>query len=575
MQKFQTVRWPTVLALALLTLCAASPDSAASNAPASPSVRRVARFVATGAFGAFLEGRFGAAEGDLDGAAEAFLRALGADPRNPDLVRPAFAACLLAGRAEAVRLARQLPDAQEAQLLLAGQEMKIGNWGGAEQRIRSLPRQGLAQVLQPMLLAWTQFGAGRVDAALATLRPLVEGQRLRGVYALHAAMINDLAGRNAEAARLYLLVQSDAAGANLRLAQIIASWQARQGHLAEARQTLRALGEMGNDLPVAIPAMLSAASQRPVARASDGIAEVYLAFAGELSQQDSGQYAQVLLRLALDLRPDLTAARLLMADVLDAGKHSAAALQLLASVTAEDTLSGIVRLRRAGLAAKLEHTEEGLRDLDQLARDYPDTSLPYALQADILRQKSRYTEAVAAYDRAIARIVAPKRNTWSLFYARGVAHDRAHDWPHAESDLQRAMELAPDQPYVLNYLGYSWADQGNNLPRARELIERALELKPDDGAIIDSLGWVVFRQGDVQGAIKLLERAVELQSTDVTINSHLGDVYWSAGRKREAQFQWRRALTLNPEPEDKVKLEAKLQDNVFTETPAAAERSVQ
>jgi len=470
MPYFRTVFRSAVLAAALLMLGAAAPDMSASHPPS----RRAGRFAVAGAFGAFLNGRFAAAQGDMDVAAEAFLRAIGADPRSAELVQPAFSACLLAGRAEAVRLARQLPDMQEAQLLLVGQEVKAGNWGAAERRVRALPRQGLAQILQPLLLAWTQYGAGRTDGALATLRPLLEAQRLRGVHALHAAMINDLAGRNAEAERLYVIARSDVLGTNLRLAQIIASWQARQGHAAEAGQTLLALGEAGSDFPVAIPAMLAAAQHRPVARAAEGIAEMYLAFAGELSTQDSGQYALFLLRLALDLRPDLTAARLLMADVLDAGKRGEAALRLLAPVPAEDMLSGIVRLRRAGLAAKLEHTEEALSDLEQLARDYPETALPYALQADILRQKSRYAEAVAAYDRAIARIAAPKRNTWSLFYARGVAHDRVHDWRSAESDLQRALELAPEQPYVLNYLGYSWADQGQNLVRARELIARAM-----------------------------------------------------------------------------------------------------
>lgn len=237
---------------------------------------------------------------------------------------------------------------------------------------------------------------------------------------------------------------------------------------------------------------------------------------------------------------------------------------------------GVVRLRRAGLAERAGRTDEALRDLEQLARDYPDSPQPYAVQADILRQKTRYAEAVAAYDKAIARIASPKRGTWPLFYARGIAHDRAQDWRKAERDLQRAMELAPDQPYVLNYLGYSWADQGNNLTKARALIEKAMALKPNDGAITDSLGWVIFRQGDVGGAIKLLERAAELQPEDATINSHLGDAYWSAGRKREAQFQWRRALLFNPEPDERVRLEAKLRDDTASAGQSApAERSVQ
>ena len=556
-----------------MPLGAAAPSDSSTAAPPPP---RTGRFLAMGGYGAFLTGRFAVRQGDQDIAAESLLRALGVEPGNPELVQPTFVASLMAGRGEAVRLARLLPDVQAAQLLLVNQDIKAGSWDAAESRIRALPRQGLTQILQPLLLAWAQLGAGRVDTAQATLRPLVEGQRMRGIYALHAALINDIAGRTQEAARLYRVAQSDGGVSSLRMAQIMASWQVRQGQLAEAGQTLRSLADAGQEMPVSVSVLLAGASTRAVPRAADGVAEVFLGLAGSLGQQEAGEYAQLLLRLALDLRPDFTAARLLAAEVLETAKRYDSAIHILASVSAEDTLTGVARLRRAGLAERAGRTDEALRDLEQLARDYPDSPQPYAVQADILRQKNRYEEAVAAYDKAIARIASPKRGTWPLFYARGIALDRAHDWRKAERDLQRAMELAPDQPYILNYLGYSWADQGNNLTKARALIEKAMALKPNDGAITDSLGWVVFRQGDVGGAIKLLERAAELQPEDATINSHLGDAYWSAGRKREAQFQWRRALLFNPEPDEKVRLEAKLQDEAPAPGQAPpAERSVQ
>ena len=139
---------------------------------------------------------------------------------------------------------------------------------------------------------------------------------------------------------------------------------------------------------------------------------------------------------------------------------------------------------------------------------------------------------------------------WPLFYSRGIARERAGDWPRAEADLLRALELSPDQPYVLNYLGYTWADQGRNLDRAKAMLLRATELRPQDGNIADSLGWVLFRLGDMRGAVTWLEKAVELEPRSSVINDHLGDAYWAAGRQREARFQWRRALDLDPEPED-------------------------
>jgi len=182
------------------------------------------------------------------------------------------------------------------------------------------------------------------------------------------------------------------------------------------------------------------------------------------------------------------------------------------------------------------------------------------MQGDVLRGMKRFSEAVTAYDQAVARVPNPTRVNWPLFYDRGIALERAHNWPRAEADFNKALELAPDQPYVLNYLGYSWTEQGHNLDRAHQMIARAVEQRPNDGSILDSLGWVVLRQGDVGSAVKYLERAVELEPEDATVNGHLGDAYWAAGRKVEAQYQWRRALNLKPEPEDAQKFEQKLRD---------------
>jgi tetratricopeptide (TPR) repeat protein len=514
----------------------------------------------TGGFGAFLAARFAAQETDVNYAAAAFLKALAADPTNPDLIQQAFAVSVMAGRPEAERLAGMLPDNPVAALLLIDRDVRAGAWEAAEQRIRALPDQGVTQVLRPILLAWVEQGAGRTESALATLRPLADGQRFRSIYALHAAMIADLAGRTADAARLYRLAQADFDGVNLRLAQIMASWQARQGHLPDAQRTLGTIASGTDPLTLALPGLVSASMTRPVARPSEGIAEAYLELGAALRQQDATDFAMLLLRLSIDLRPDLTPARMLMADVLDNTQHFQAALAVLAPVTDQDPLSPIVRLNRAVLTNRLGHTDEALRQLDRLAHDYPDSPVPLIQAGDIMRDKSRFPEAVVAYDRALARIHGPSRAVWPLLYARGVALERSHQWPRAEADFKRALELAPDQPTLLNYLGYSWADQGINLPEARQMIDKALKQRPDDGAIIDSLGWVTLRQGNAPEALKLLEHAVQLQPEDATINGHLGDAYWAVGRKLEATYQWHRALTLKPDPEDAARIEGRLHE---------------
>jgi tetratricopeptide (TPR) repeat protein len=553
MQHLHSASRALLLALSLLSACAAADLSS------SRGTNQVRRPGTTGVFADFMVGRFAMSQSDPQTAATQLLRALATRPNDAELLQQAFIACLIAGRGEAVQLARRLPDSHAAQLLLGEVEVRAGRWQAAEQKFHALPRQGLTQLLQPLLVAWAQQGGGHTDAALATLRPFLDGQRFRGVYALHAALIADQAGRVADAARLYRSAQTEFGGMNLRLAQILASWEARRGHLGEAQNLLKTMVNGAPEMTIALPALIGATTTPAVPRAVDGIAEAYLALAAALRQQDSGDFAMLLLRLALDLRPDFTPARLLAADILESGHHLDNALQMLAAVNNDDPLIPVIRLQRAALTERLGHTEDAMRELQRIGQDYPDSPQPAMREGDILRSKQRFTDAIAAYDRAIARIAEPSQSDWLMYYNRGISYERSRQWGKAEPDFRHALLLAPDQPFVLNYLGYSWADMGQNLAQAREMIEKAAKRRPNDGAIIDSLGWVMLRQGEVTEAVRMLERAVELDPEDASINGHLGDAYWAAGRKREATYQWRRALTFNPEPDDAAKLEAKLE----------------
>jgi tetratricopeptide (TPR) repeat protein len=516
MQQIRSKRRALLLALTLLSACAAA------DPPANRGAARGGRDAPTGVSGEFLTGRFAMSEADAQTAASQFLRALASRPGDTEVLQQAFVASLVAGRSEALQLARSLPDSQAAQLLLGQAEVRAGHWQAAEQRFQMLPRQGLTQLLQPLLVA-------------------------------------DQAGRSADAAKLYRQAQAEYGGLNLRLAQVLASAQARHGHLAEAQRILTELAGDAPDLSVALPALTAASMNPAVPRATDGIAEAYLALAATLRAQDASDFSMLVLRLALDLRPDFTAARLLAADILDSQRHFENALHMLAGVTGDDALIAVVRLQRATLTERLGHTDDAMHELQRIAHDYPDSPVPTMREGGLLRAKQRFAEAINAYDRAIARIKAPGPSDWLAFYERGICYERSRQWAKAEADFKHALLLAPDQPFVLNYLGYSWADMGQNLVQARAMIDKAVQHRPNDGAIVDSLGWVMLRQGDVAEAVRTLERAVELDPEDASINGHLGDAYWAAGRKLEATYQWRRALIFNPEPDDAAKLEAKLQ----------------
>ena len=565
MQHARSLRRSALLALSLLSACAATGTASAPRAAALGGPLGSADPDSA----AFLIGRFAGQQGDLNRAAGAFLRALAADPGDNLLQQQAFLACLLTDRPEAERLARTQVDNPVAQLYLADLAARAGDWADAQSRFADLPQQGMTQVLQPLLVAWSQAGAGRADLALATLRPYLQADRFRGVYALHAAMIADLFHRDPQAGRLYRAAQAAYAQSNLELARTLASWQARQGDGPAADHTLQTLAAENPDLAIALPALERTAAQPQVRRATDGMAEAYLALAAALRTQDATDYAALLLHLALQLRPDLTGARLLSSEISDEARHPRDALAVLAPVAAGDPLAGLVDLRRAALLDQLGRTPEALALLARMEQAYPDRPEPWTMQGGLLRNQGRAAEAVAAYDQAVARVPNPGRANWPLFYARGIALEAAHRWPEAQADFEHALALSPDQPFVLNYLGYAWTEQGANLSRARQMIERAVALRPNDGAIVDSLGWVELRQGDVAGAVKQLEHAVELQPEDAEINGHLGDAYRAANRPLEAAFQWRRALTLKPSAEQAAALQKKLREVDAANQPAA------
>jgi Flp pilus assembly protein TadD len=296
----------------------------------------------------------------------------------------------------------------------------------------------------------------------------------------------------------------------------------------------------------------------PITDPRQGVAEAYAGMAGAMRQENQADVAPMLIQLALMMDPNLTEAHLVAADLAASDHHYAEAATALRAVSPQDPLAGVVALHLAAFEMRIGQSALAETQLRALTKSYPDQSEPLARLGDIYAQDRKYGDAVAAYSGAIARLKSPTQSDWSLFYARGASYERVHDWPRAESDMRAALKLSPDQPAVLNFLGFSWTEQNHNLPEARAMIQRALDQRPNDGAIVDSLGWVMLRQGDVHRAVQLLQQAAELAPNDPTITGHLGDAYWEAGRHLEAEDQWRRALVLNPDPDDAARIEARL-----------------
>jgi Flp pilus assembly protein TadD len=275
-------------------------------------------------------------------------------------------------------------------------------------------------------------------------------------------------------------------------------------------------------------------------------------------------------RLALELEPDFSLAQLLAGEIRDDQGRTADALALYNAVGPQSPLYWSARLRAALALDQLDKTDEAEAMLKTLATQRPNSIEPLVELGDVYRGHEKYEDAATAYDQAIARQKSGDANSWRLYYDRGVSLERSGRWPLAEADLKHALELAPQEPLVLNYLGYSWIDKGENLSDALKMIERAVELRPNDGYIVDSLGWAYYRLGDLAKATQYLERAIELMPEDPTINDHLGDVYWKVGRKLEARFQWTHARDLKPDPDELEKIEQKLKVGLAEDVPASA-----
>ncbi|SOD96096.1 tetratricopeptide repeat protein [Caenispirillum bisanense] len=523
-------------------------------------------------YGSYLAARQAQMGGDTRVAADRFVEALEADPENPLILRRAYFYLVAEGRIEdAVPLARKALalDASEplAPLVLAASAVADGRFAPAEEIVARLDDRGLNAFMVPLMRAWALAGQKRWEPALKVLEPLKDQPQFQDLYAFHAALLADIAGRTEEADRHYATVLADAPDITLRALQAGASWLYRQGRTQEAEALLDEFAAAHNDnglIQAALEEIRSqGGKQAPVADARDGMAEVFYGAATTLLQGNAFDTALAFARLAQHLDRDLALARMLTGDILTRMGREADANEVYATAEPGSIAWYTARLRMADNLERLDRLDEAVALLREVAAAFPDRAEPLVVVGDLHRRNKQWTEAVAAYDAALDRVPVIGPEHWSWYYSRGIAHERADQWSQAEADFKKALDLSPDQPFVLNYLGYSWIDKGMNLAEGREMIEKAVQQRPRDGYIVDSLGWVLFLMGDYPEAVRHLERAVELTPEDPTINDHLGDAYWMVGRRNEARFQWQRALDMKPEePGQADRLREKIRDGL-------------
>jgi tetratricopeptide (TPR) repeat protein len=308
-----------------------------------------------------------------------------------------------------------------------------------------------------------------------------------------------------------------------------------------------------------------------VATPQQGAAEVLSGMGAWIAGRGGEDLGLVYLQLALYLEPTHPLALIALGDLYAASKKPQLAIKVYEQVPETSPMRRDAAIQLALNLDSVDRTEEAEKHLEKLIAEQPKDIDAILALGDILRGRKKYAECADVYSKGVATIGKPEKSDWMLFYFRGICFERAKQWKNAEADLKKALELRPDQPQVLNYLGYSWIDKGMNLDEGMQMIRRAVEQRPEDGYIVDSLGWAYYRLGNYAEAVKQLERAVELKPEDPTINDHLGDVYWRVGRQREARFQWSQAKDFKPDAQELKQIEQKLKSGLPKEASSGAE----
>ncbi|WP_102224239.1 tetratricopeptide repeat protein [Acidimangrovimonas sediminis] len=555
-----------LVALPLPLVAATQGEAAAKQVPAKAAQDDALTLLPAGTAGAYLAARQASHDSDYAAAARYTGQLLALDNTQPAIMETAIQSDVLLGNfGAAVPIARDMQKrhirSQVALLVLLGDQLDKGQYDAV---LAELDKgSGVGSLVDGLVSAWSDLGAGKMSEATAAFDKVIKAPAMQGFGLYHKALALASVGDFEGAEKI--LGGKGPEGMQLTRRGLIAEAQILS-QLERGKQALQLLDAnfpQGSDPGIdAMREKLKAGETLPftvVRNARDGLAEVFFTVATALQGQASDSYTLMFSRIALHLRPHLTGAALLTAQLLNKEGQYDLALDVYGSVPKDDPSYFVAEMGRADTLYDQGRAAEATDILGRLSKVYPQVLEVQAGYADMLRQQERWGEAVKAYDKAVDLIgVKREAGDWVVFYMRGMSEERAGDWSRAEPDLREALKLNPDQPEVLNYLGYALVDRGEKLDEALDLIKKAVSERPNDGFIRDSLAWAYYRMGDVQKALPVMEKASEMEPVDPVVTDHLGDVYWAVGRKLEAQFQWRRALSYGPDDQLAARLREKL-----------------
>lgn len=495
-----------------------------------------------------------------------FLRDAAADQwTNPLVVDRAFVALAADGQVDAAAdMAKHVlelePNNDMAKLVLATQAFKQRRYDAAIADLTRLDAQTFEGVTGSILKAWALTGQNKFDDASRSLDALADGG-LEDFLVFHRAIMADVAGRQAEAIK-YI---TDAHDGDPLTPDVVEAYARILGNAGKTKDAIDAIVQFeaqGLQHPIITQVKEALANnQRPGLYADSpqaGAAEMFHAVGVAFARDGTSDVSLVLLRLGAYLNPRNATIQLVIGQLYDTSDQHEMANAIYDAIPTTSPMKAMAVVRIADNLDAMGNRPEAIRRLSNIVTSNPDDVDAISVLGDLYRSDKQYQQAADAYTKALGVTGGSTPGDWRFYYVRGIAYERSDKFPLAEKDFLHALDLNPNQPQVLNYLGYSWVDKGLNLNRALEMIQKAVQASPNDGYIIDSLGWAYYRLGRYTDAVTQLEQAATLRPNDPEINDHLGDAYWKVGRKLEAKFQWNVAYAMDTEGNVKARVAPKL-----------------
>ena len=517
--------------------------------------------------GNYLTGRVAYNNHDLNDATLSFRDALKKNPNEDLLLRRSFIAELEAGNLDhAIKLAeRALKQKQTSifmHLVIGLRDAKEGSWEKALGNFTKMESSQVNEILKPLLLGWSYLGKKDLTKARQNLLSLKKKRGFELLSLLHTALALQDQEKMSVIDKLLDEAIGSAEETPSRLALTAANYYQKTGRKETAINLIDKIKSKHFNLEILKGGRRttkgSSLSELTVRSPQDGISEALFDIASALRDEYDNNASLIFVRLASYMRPEFHSAQILLGEILEERGKYPEAIKEFEQIPEKSIFFRMAQLRLSQTLRQDGKPRAAILVLERLKQRQPKNAENFIRLGDIYRSQKDWDEAIFAYNTAINLTNRDSKSGWILYYSRGVALEQSGQWDMAEADFIKALELAPNQPFIMNYLGYAWTEQGINLKKAEQLIRKAVSLRPKDGYITDSLGWVLYQTSRFDEAVPILERAVRLRPNDATINDHLGDAYWQVQRKLEAIYQWKRAITMNPDSELKEKIQQKL-----------------